>query len=39
MYSAAATFAAMFLHYMYDCWNEGDFIGNLLSVETLHEII
>lgn len=39
MYSAAATFMAMFLHYIYDCAQEDDFFGSLLSVETLHEII
>ena len=39
MYSAGATFIAMFLHYIYDCFQEEDFFGSLLSVETLHEII
>lgn len=36
MYSAAATFLAMFIHYVYDCFQEDDFLGSLLSVETLH---
>ena len=39
MYSAAATFTAMFIHYIYDCMQTDDFIGSLISVETLHEII
>jgi P-type Ca2+ transporter type 2B len=38
MYSAAATFAAMFIHYIYDCIVEG-FIETFISVETIHEII
>ena len=39
MYSAAATFTAMFIHYIYDCAQTDDFAGSLFSVETLHEII
>ena len=39
MYSAAATFTAMFVHYVYDCAQTDDFIGSLFSVETLHQII
>ena len=39
MYSAAATFTAMLVHYMYDCAQTDDFAGSFLSVETLHEII
>lgn len=39
MYSAAATFIAMFVHYVYDCSQTDNFFASLLSVETLHEII
>jgi Ca2+ transporting ATPase len=38
MYAAGATFAAMFLHYLYDCFVEG-FIETFISTETIHEII
>ena len=38
MVSAAATFAAMFLHYLYDCAVEG-FFETFFSSETLHELI
>lgn len=36
MFSAAATFAAMFLHYVYDCFMEESFIESFISVETVH---
>lgn len=39
MYSAAATFAAMFVHYLYDCFQTDSFAESFLSVETLHEVI
>ena len=39
MYSAAATFIAMFVHYIYDCFQTDDPIGHLISIETLHEVI
>lgn len=39
MVSAAATFLAMFIHYIYDCFAEGSFVENFVSVETIHEII
>lgn len=39
MYSAGATFIAMFAHYVYDCAVSDDFFGSLISVETLHEVI
>lgn len=39
MYSAAATFIAMFVHYIYDCTQTDSFVGSLFSTETLHEII
>jgi len=39
MYSAGATFIAMFVHYIYDCAQTDNFVGSLFSVETLHEII
>lgn len=39
MYSAAATFTAMFVHYIYDCAQTDTFIASLFSVETLHEIV
>jgi Ca2+-transporting ATPase len=32
MYSAAATFIAMFVHYVYDCTQTDNFIGSLISV-------
>lgn len=39
MFSAAATFAAMLLHYIYDCFKEESFFESLLSVTTIHELI
>jgi Ca2+ transporting ATPase len=39
MYSAAATFIAMFTHYIYDCFQSDNALASLLSVETVHEII
>ncbi len=39
MVSAAATFIAMFLHYIYDCFMEESFIESFVSVETIHEVI
>ena len=39
MWSAAATFAAMFIHYFYDCIVSEDCVESFLSVETTHEII
>ena len=39
MYSAGATFIAMFVHYIYDCTKEESFFAAFVSVETLHEII
>lgn len=39
MVSAAATFLAMFIHYIYDCFAEGSFVESFVSVETIHEII
>ena len=39
MFSAAATFIAMFLHYVYDCLMEESFMESFLSVETVHEVI
>lgn len=39
MVSAAATFAAMFFHYLYDCFMEEDFVEAFVSVETIHELI
>jgi Ca2+ transporting ATPase len=39
MYSAAATFIATFVHYLYDCAMTDDFIGEVVSIQTLHEII
>ena len=39
MFSAAATFIAMFVHYIYDCFAEGSFVENFVSVETIHEVI
>lgn len=32
MYSAGATFIAMFVHYIYDCFQTDDPIGNLISI-------
>lgn len=39
MFAATATFLAMFLHYIYDCFVEGDFLASFLSMETVNEII
>ena len=39
MFSASATFAAMFIHYIYDCSMEESFVDSFLSVTTVHEII
>ena len=39
MVSAAATFLAMFIHYIYDCFAEGSFVESFVSVETIHEVI
>jgi len=35
MYSAAATFAAMFVHYLYDCFQTDDPMGNIISITTV----
>lgn len=39
MMSATATFAAMFLHYVYDCFMQESFVDAFISVETIHELI
>ena len=39
MFAAAATFLAMFIHYLYDCFAEGSFVENFVAVETIHEVI
>ena len=39
MVSAAATFGAMLLHYIYDCVMSDDMFGMLFSADTLHELI
>lgn len=39
MFSATATFAAMFLHYVYDCFLEESFVDSFISVTTVHELI
>lgn len=39
MISAALTFGAMFIHYIYDCFMEGSFVENFVSVDTIHEVI
>jgi Ca2+ transporting ATPase len=39
MFSAAATFLAMLLHYIYDCLMEESFMETFFSVETVHEVI
>lgn len=39
MFAAAATFLAMFIHYIYDCFAEGSFVENFVAVETIHEVI
>jgi magnesium-transporting ATPase (P-type) len=36
MFSASATFAAMFLHYIYDCLMEESFVDSFFSVTTVH---
>ena len=37
--SAICTFCAMFIHYLYDCAMSEDFMGQLISWDTLHEVI
>lgn len=32
MFSAAATFIAMFVHYIYDCFADGSFVESFVSV-------
>ena len=39
MAAAAATFAAMFLHYIYDCFMEESFVESFISTDTLHELV
>ena len=39
MFAAAATFLAMFVHYIYDCFVEGNFVESFVSIETIHEFI
>ena len=39
MFSAAATFIAMFVHYIYDCFTSGSFVESFVSVDTIHEVI
>lgn len=39
MYSAAATFTAMFFHLIYDCFMMESFVDAFISVETIHEVI
>lgn len=39
MVAAGATFIAMFIHYIYDCFAEGSFVENFVAVETIHEVI
>ena len=39
MISAAATFGAMLIHYIYDCAVSDDVFAMLFSVETIHELI
>ena len=36
MFSASATFAAMFLHYIYDCFMEESFVDSFFSITTVH---
>lgn len=36
MFSAAATFLAMFLHYIYDCLVEGNFVEAFVSMDTVN---
>lgn len=39
MVSAAATFIAMFVHYIYDCFQEENFVDTFMSMGTLEEIV
>jgi Ca2+ transporting ATPase len=39
MVSAAATFSAMFIHLVYDCFMEESFVDAFISVDTIHELI
>jgi hypothetical protein len=38
-YAAGATFLAMFIHYIYDCYQEGSFVESFVSVDTIHEVV
>ena len=39
MGSAAATFLAMFVHLIYDCVMEGNFVESFVSMDTVNEVI
>ena len=39
MFSAAATFLAMFVHLIYDCFMEGNFVESFVSMDTVNEVI
>lgn len=39
MISAVATFSAMILHYIYDCFQTGIFLDSFFSIDTIHELI
>jgi Ca2+ transporting ATPase len=39
MFSATATFAAMLIHYIYDCFLEESFVDSFISITTVHELI
>ena len=39
MFSAAATFLAMFIHLIYDCFMEGNFVEAFVSMDTVNEVI
>jgi P-type Ca2+ transporter type 2B len=39
MHLTLATFLAMFLHYIYDCFAEADFRESFLSMDSIHEVI
>ena len=39
MGSAAVTFLAMFIHLIYDCFMEGNFVESFVSMDTVNEVI
>ena len=38
-YAAAATFVCMLGHILYDAFSTGDFVGQILRIDTLHHLV